>query len=55
MMHTSNKQHLTLLLDRPDAWFLVLFLLFRHEYRFLNVSEHEIAMRIVGLKVTVSI
>jgi hypothetical protein len=53
-MHTPDEQHLALLLDCPDARFLVIVFL-RHEYRFFDVSEHEVAMRIVCLKALVSI
>jgi hypothetical protein len=53
-LRTSHKQHLALLLDRPHAGFLVIFFLFRYEYGFLNVSEHEIAMRVICLILLVS-
>jgi hypothetical protein len=43
-MHTPDEQHLALLLDCPDARFLVVFLLFRNEYSLFNVTEDEITM-----------
>jgi hypothetical protein len=47
MPHTSYKQHLALLLDRPYARLLVLFLFLCHKYSLFDVAEDEVAMRIV--------
>jgi hypothetical protein len=41
---TSHEQHLALLLDRPDAWFLVFLFLLCNEYGLFDVSEYKIAM-----------
>jgi len=51
---TSHEEHLALLLDCPDARFLVLFFLLRHKYGFFHVSEYKIAMRVVCLRCLVS-
>jgi len=52
--HTSYKQHLALLLNRPYARLLLLLLFLCHKYCLFDVAENEVAMRIVCLKVPVS-
>lgn len=54
LLHTSYKQHLALLLHRPNARFLVLLLFLCHKYCLFDVAENEVAMRIVCLKSRVS-
>jgi hypothetical protein len=46
---TSDEQHLALLLDCPHARLLVLVFLLSNVYGFFDVSENEVAMRVVCL------
>ena len=46
---TSDEQHLALLLDCPHARLLVLVFLLRNVYGLFDVSENEVAMRVVCL------
>jgi hypothetical protein len=55
VMRTSHKQHLALLLDRPYAGLLVVVFLLRNEYCLFDVSENEVAMRIVCLSKSISL